>query len=163
MPSNVSAGLLMYSFREDCLHVLLAHPGGPFFVNKDMGAWTIPKGLVSPGEDLLAAARREFMEETGFDLTHKVDYLALGCVTLKSRKTVHAWAFRGEWEVDRQPRRNTFLLEWPPKSGRQQSFPEVDRAEMYAIDIARQKINAQQLPFLDRLCDLLEANRAKTK
>ena len=155
MPKSVSAGLLMFDNEND-LRVLLAHPGGPFFAKKDEDAWTIPKGLAATSDgDLLATAQREFVEETGYDLGEVDEYLPLDHVALKSGKEVYAWAFAGNWESGRVPESNTFEVQWPPKSGRMQSFPEIDRAEMFSLDEAKVKINERQQPFLDRLVVLL--------
>lgn len=150
MAKSVSAGLLMYSNRES-LRVMLAHPGGPYFAKKDEGAWTIPKGLVGDGEDLLVAAMREFVEETGYALDEQTEFLPIGSITLKSGKVVHGWAFAGEWEPGRVPASNTFCMEWPPRSGTQQEFFEIDRAEMFSIEDAWRKINERQRPFIARL------------
>ena len=138
--------------KQSQIEVFLVHPGGPFWKNKDDGAWTITKGEVDPGEDLLAAAIREFNEETGFTATEP--FHSLGEVRQKSGKRVHAWAFMGEWDPARI-RSNTFEIEWPPKSGRHQQFPEVDRAEFFELSVARQKILGSELPFLDRLQGLV--------
>jgi predicted NUDIX family NTP pyrophosphohydrolase len=147
---KISAGLLMYrgrNKRRTFPEVLLAHPGGPFWKNKDDGGWMIPKGEVEPGEDLLAAAIREFNEETGF--TPVEPFLALGQVKHKSGKTVHAWAFQGDCDPN-QIRSNTFELEWPPKSGHKQQFPEIDRAAFFDLTTARSKMLPAELPLLDR-------------
>ena len=109
MAKSISAGLLMYS-NTATLRVMLAHPGGPYFAKKDEGAWTIPKGLVSDGEELLTAAKREFIEETGYLLDDETDYLSIGNITLKSGKVVHGWAFAGDWEAGRIPDSNTFCM-----------------------------------------------------
>lgn len=155
MPKSISAGLLMYHHGE-VLRVLLAHPGGPFFARKDEGAWSIPKGLTHADDhELLTTAQREFFEETGYDLSGVGEYLPLGQVTLKSGKEVHAWAFAGIWKPGRVPESNSFEMEWPPKSGRKQTFPEIDRAEMFLIEEAKVKINERQRPLLDRLVELL--------
>lgn len=149
MPKT-SAGLLMYRSTTEhraSVEVLLVHPGGPFWKNKDDGAWMIPKGEVEKGEDLLAAAIREFHEETGF--TPAEPFLALGQVKHKSGKILHAWAFPGDCDPT-HVRSNTFEIEWPPKSGRTQEFPEVDRAEFFDLATARRKILAAELPLLDR-------------
>jgi predicted NUDIX family NTP pyrophosphohydrolase len=152
--AKVSAGLLMYRRGEHGLEVLLAHPGGPFFARKDDGAWTIPKGVPEEGEELRAAAAREFGEETGLPVSEPL--LALGDIKQKGGKTVHAWAFAGDALPPAfLPRSNTFEMEWPPRSGRRQSFPEIDRAELFGLDVARRKINPAQIPFLDRLLELL--------
>lgn len=154
MPKN-SAGLLMY--RDEIVdralfEVLLVHPGGPFWRNKDDGAWTIPKGEVETGEELLAAAIREFNEETG--LAAIEPFLALGQVKHKSGKVVHAWAFRGDCDPT-QIKSNTFEIEWPPKSGHRQEFPEIDRADFFDLSAARGKILAAEQPLLDRLAVLI--------
>ena len=134
------------------LEVLLVHPGGPFFAKKDEGAWSIPKGLVKGDEDLLEAAQREFQEETGFDATGP--FIQLGSVNLKSRKAVHAWAFEGDCDPS-QLSSNTFVMEWPPQTGQQQSFPEVDRCAFFPIDEAMRMLNQGQRSFLERLSKLL--------
>jgi predicted NUDIX family NTP pyrophosphohydrolase len=147
---KISAGLLMYRGRtaqRASLEVLLTHPGGPFWKNKDDGAWMIPKGEVEEDEELLAAAIREFTEETG--LIPIEPFIGLGQVKHKSGKTVHAWAFQGDCEPT-QIRSNIFELEWPPKSGRKQAFPEIDRAEFFELSTARRKMLPAELPLLDR-------------
>src|ERR1700693_3772695 len=152
---KISAGLLMYRGRTEqsnSVEILLAHPGGPFWKNKDDGAWTIPKGEVTPGEDLLAAAIREVTEETG--LTPAPPFVPLGEIKQKSGKIIHAWAFRGDCDPA-QIRSNTFELEWPPKSGLTQEFPEIDRAKFYDLVVARQKILVSELQLLDRLGELV--------
>ena len=150
---KISAGLLMYRMREGQLEVFLAHPGGPLFKNKDEGHWSIPKGEIEPGEDLLAAAIREFEEETG--LEPRGDFIELGAIQQKGGKIVHAWAFPGEWDEARLLQSNTFELEWPPRSGKIQRFPEIDRAGFFSIPQARQKLKEAQHPFLDRLLEAL--------
>lgn len=146
--SKVSAGLLMYRRHDGKLEVLLVHPGGPFFKNRDEGAWSIPKGLVVGDEDLLSAAIREFEEETG--LHPRGPFLALRPIIQKSGKIVHAWAFEGDCDPARI-RSNTFEIEWPPRSGKKQVFPEIDKAEFFDLPTARKKILPAQLPFLDEL------------
>jgi predicted NUDIX family NTP pyrophosphohydrolase len=148
-PSRISAGLLMFRHNGDTLEVLLVHPGGPFFQRKDEGAWTIPKGEALPGEDLLARARTEFEEELGIPLSGR--WIELGSVKQKGGKTVYAWAFEGDLPASFQLRSNTFEMEWPPRSGKLRQFPEIDRAEFFADEIARRKINPAQAAFLDRL------------
>lgn len=150
--SKTSVGLLMYRQAGE-LQALLVHPGGPFWKNKDAGAWTIPKGELETGEEMLAAARREFREETGLAPTEP--FLPLGEIKQKGGKIVHAWAFEGDCDPA-QIKSNTFSMEWPPKSGRQQEFPEVDCAEFFTISQARDKIIAAQIPLLERLEALLE-------
>jgi predicted NUDIX family NTP pyrophosphohydrolase len=144
---DVSAGLLAYR-RKNGLEVLLAHPGGPFWAKKDDGVWTIPKGLVAPGDDLIAAARREFAEET--NLVAGADLIALSPVNQKSGKTVHAFAFEADFDLARFAS-NEFQIEWPPRSGRQQSFPEIDRIAYFALPIAKVKILLYQRLLLEEL------------
>ncbi|MDX2022866.1 MAG: NUDIX domain-containing protein [Deltaproteobacteria bacterium] len=146
---------MMFSRRAEGLAVLLVHPGGPFFRNKDLGFWTIPKGLPERGETLEAAARREFVEEVGIAPAEQC--YSLGSVTQKAGKEVHAWAFEGELPADFVLCAQTFPLEWPPRSGRMQIFPEVDQAKMFLLEEARQKINAAQSAFLDRVEALILA------
>lgn len=141
----------MYRRRGPTVDVLLVHPGGPFFRNKDAGVWTIPKGLPEPGEALLAAAIREFGEETG--LSAHAPFLELGQIRQKAGKIVHAWAFEGDLPQSFVLKSNGFELEWPPRSGRKQVFPEVDRAELFALAVAREKINPAQVELLERLLE----------
>jgi predicted NUDIX family NTP pyrophosphohydrolase len=155
---RVSAGLLMYRIQDGKLQVLLAHPGGPFFKNKDEGAWTIPKGEIEPGEDLLEAAKREFKEETG--VTPTGPFTALTPIQQKGGKIVHAWAFRGDCDPGAITS-NTFSIEWPPRSGRLMEFPEIDRAEFYEVAVASRKIKAAQTALIDELQGLLEPNRPR--
>jgi predicted NUDIX family NTP pyrophosphohydrolase len=145
---NVSAGLLLFRRTSGALEVFLAHPGGPFWANRDAGAWTIPKGLVETDEDLYAAACREFKEETGIDPQGTM--LPLGSVRLKSGKRVHAWACEGNADP-RKTRSNLIQVEWPRGSGRMQTFPEVDRCDWFDLPTARKKINAAQAELIDRL------------
>ena len=153
--AKLSAGLLMYRRALSGIEVFLAHPGGPYFARKDDGVWTIPKGEPEPGEDLLRCARREFEEETG--LTPEAgEYLALGQVQQTNGKVVHGWAFEGEWG-ERELRCNLFEIEWPPRSGRKQTFPEIDRAGFVTIEAARRKLIPAQVAFLDRLLAKLGA------
>jgi predicted NUDIX family NTP pyrophosphohydrolase len=144
----VSAGILLFRTSDRGLEVLLVHPGGPFWRRKDLGAWTIPKGEVEPGEDLLDAARREFHEETGWPANGEV--ISLGQVRQASRKIVHAWAIEGEFDPAAL-NSNTFEMEWPPRSGKLTSFPEADKAAWFAIDDARRYILPAQAPLLDAL------------
>jgi predicted NUDIX family NTP pyrophosphohydrolase len=146
----------MFRKRTEAPEVLLVHPGGPFFRNKDEGAWTIPKGEVSIGEGLLDRALIEFEEELGVSVTG--NYIELGSVKQKGGKTVHAWAIEGNLEDNFELNSNTFTLEWPPRSGRFAEFPEIDRAEFFSIEVARQKINPAQVAFLERLCESLLRN-----
>jgi predicted NUDIX family NTP pyrophosphohydrolase len=147
MPKR-SAGLLMFRRKGDGLEVLLVHPGGPFWKNKDLGAWTIPKGEHDAGEEALAAAAREFQEETGIE--PRGPFIELTPVKQAGGKAVAAWAFEGD--VDAAAiRSNTFSLEWPRGSGRFRDFPEVDRAEWFALDDARRKILGAQATLLEEL------------
>lgn len=148
-----SAGLLLYRVRGGSPEVLLVHPGGPFWKNKDVGAWTIPKGEITEGEDAVAAARREFAEELGTPAEGEA--VDLGSVKQKGGKMVHAWAVRGDLDVT-AIKSNTFIMEWPPRSGKQTEFPEVDRAAFFDVPTARQKINPAQVAFLDKLQRILE-------
>ena len=145
--AEVSAGLLAFR-RVPGLEVLLAHPGGPFWTKKDDGVWTIPKGLVEPGADLLDTARREFTEET--NLVAAGDLIALTPVKQRSGKVVHAWAFEADLDLT-QYASNTFEIEWPPQSGRRRSFPEIDRIAYLALATAMVKILAYQRPLLHEL------------
>jgi predicted NUDIX family NTP pyrophosphohydrolase len=145
---KVSAGLLMYRTRNGSLEVLLAHPGGPFWTKKQLGAWSIPKGEVAPGEDPLSTAKREFEEETGF--VPQGQLVALGSIEQKGGKTVQAWALEGDCDTA-SIHSNTFTMEWPPGSGKKQDFPEIDRAEFFAMEEAKQRINAAQAELLSRL------------
>ena len=145
---KISAGLLMYRIRDGHAQVLLVHPGGPFFRNKDDGAWTIPKGEADLGEDLLATAQREFAEETG--LTPTGPFVAIVPVKQKSGKTVHSWAFEGDCNPE-ELASNRFTMEWPPKSGKQTEFPEVDKAEWFDLATAKRKINPAQAKLIEEL------------
>lgn len=148
MPARLSAGLLLYRRRPQ-LEVLIGHMGGPFWARKDAAAWSIPKGEYEPGEDALAAARREFTEELGSP-PPPGDTLDLGAVRQSGGKVVTVWATEGDFDAATAVS-NTFELEWPRGSGRLQSFPEIDRAAWFAIDVARDKLVRGQLAFLDRL------------
>src|SRR3954447_11558380 len=149
----VSAGLLMHRMVDGALQVLLVHPGGPFFRKKDEGAWSIPKGEVGPGEDLLETARREFAEEIG--VTPTGQFVALTPVKQKGGKIVHAWAFEGDCDPGAIVS-NTFTMEWPPRSGKQAIFPEIDRAGFFDLASARRKINVGQIPLLDEIEERVE-------
>ena len=152
MPKR-SAGLLLYRRHGGALELLLVHPGGPFWARKDDGAWSIPKGEYETGEESLAVAKREFAEEVG--MLPDGDVVDLGEVTQPGRKIVRAFALEGDFDVA-ELKSNTFDIEWPPKSGRRRSFPEVDRAEWFAPDEARRKILAGQRPFIERLVERVE-------
>lgn len=143
----------MFRKRNDALELLLVHPGGPFWKNKDDGAWTIPKGEAAAGEDLLTRAQIEFEEEVG--VKPSGNWIALGSIKQKGGKTVHAWAFEGDLPEDFVAISNTFEMEWPPRSGRLKQFPEVDRAEFFPEEIARRKIKPAQIPLIDGLRALL--------
>lgn len=147
--AKLSAGIVLYRRCIGGLELLLVHPGGPFWKNKDDGAWSIPKGEYEPGEDPLSAARREFEEETGMPPPGG-QFIPLGEVIQKSGKVVTAWALEGDCDAE-AIRSNGFSLEWPPKSGKMQEFPEVDRAAWFSLDEARKKLNPSQCAFLDRL------------
>jgi len=143
-----SAGILLYKFSGAGLLVLLVHPGGPFWKNKDLGAWTIPKGEHDAGEEALVAAAREFREETGIE--PRGPFIALTPVKQAGGKVVAAWAFEGDGDAA-AIRSNTFSLEWPRGSGRFQDFPEVDRAAWFSLDEARRKVLRGQVPLLEEL------------
>jgi predicted NUDIX family NTP pyrophosphohydrolase len=153
--TEISAGLLAFR-RRGRAEVLLAHPGGPFWARKDEGAWTIPKGRVDAGTDLLETARREFTEETG--LPAEGEFIPLDPVKQKSGKIVHAWAFEADFDLDRFTS-NLFDLEWPPRSGRREHFPEIDRIGYFDLPAAGAKIIAYQKPFLTQLSDRLRRGK----
>jgi len=144
-----SAGLVLYRVREDKTEVLLVHPGGPFWKRRDEGVWSIPKGEIEPGETRLDVARREFEEELGMPAPDG-DVAPLGSIRQAGGKVVHAWAVPGDVDVSRISS-DTFTVEWPPRSGRMQEFPEVDRAAWFDLATARQKMLPAQSAFLDRL------------
>jgi predicted NUDIX family NTP pyrophosphohydrolase len=146
---RVSAGLLLYRRRAGETEFLLVHPGGPFFQRKDLGSWSIPKGETRANEDLLTRARIEFEEELGF--APGGNFISLGAIKQKGGKTVHAWAVEGDLPADFILNSNTFELEWPPRSQKRRVFAEVDRAEFFSEQIAREKINPAQAELLDRL------------
>lgn len=154
MPKK-SAGLVLFR-RRDRLEVLLVHPGGPLWAKKDDGAWSIPKGEIEDGEDPLLAARREFEEELGSPVSG--EFMALAPIRQASGKLVQAWAVEADFDTATF-RSGTFSMEWPPRSGRQQEFPEVDRVQWFAIESARQKINKGQVLLLDELVGILAAQR----
>jgi predicted NUDIX family NTP pyrophosphohydrolase len=147
--SRVSAGIVLFRHRPAGLEVLLAHPGGPFFARKDAGHWTIPKGEVEAGEELLAVARREFEEETGH-FPPDGDPIDLGSIVQKGGKVVHAWALEGELDPAAAVS-NTFELTWPSGSGQRLQFPEIDRVEWFGPDEARRRIKPTQIPLIERL------------
>jgi predicted NUDIX family NTP pyrophosphohydrolase len=155
--SRVSAGLVLYRRRDGALEVFLAHPGGPFFAHKDDGHWTIPKGEVEPGEDLLATAIREVQEETGIVIDKTNQFIELGSIRQKGGKIVHAWAIEYSGPEPAACESNVFHMEWPIGSGQIQAFPEIDRAEFFPLETAKIKVKATQIPLLERLA---EKNRA---
>ena len=153
-----SAGILLFRRRDGRIEVFLVHPGGPFWRNKDKGAWSIPKGEVQPGEDPLEAAKREVREETGLELDG--EFLELAPRRQPGGKLVRVWALEGDWDPA-DIASNTFSMEWPPKSGRLQEFPEVDRAAWFDLPTAREKIHQGQIGFLDELAERLEQKSAR--
>jgi predicted NUDIX family NTP pyrophosphohydrolase len=149
-----SAGILLYRRGAESPEVLLVHPGGPFWAKKDEGAWSVPKGEVDPGEEPRACALRELEEELGSSLGLTAEQLSeLGSVRQKGGKVVYCWAAEADFDPA-DLRSNTFTMEWPPRSGSQREFPEVDRAEWFVPEEARGKINPAQAVFLDRLIEL---------
>ncbi len=146
-----SAGIVLWRRTDGALEVLLVHPGGPFWARRDAAAWSIPKGEYERGDDPLAAARREFEEELG-SAPPDGKLIDLGETRQKSGKLVRAWALEGDLDAT-AAYSNTFLVEWPPHSGEQREFPEVDRAEWFAVEDAREKINPAQVTLLDRLLE----------
>jgi predicted NUDIX family NTP pyrophosphohydrolase len=151
-----SAGLSMYRFRDSDLEVFLVHPGGPFWARKDEGAWSIPKGEYTDDEDPLTAARREFKEETGQEAAG--DFMPLSPLKQPGGKVISAWAFEGDCPAD-SIKSNTFTLEWPPRSGKQAHFPEVDRAAWFSIGQAKKKILKGQVGFIEQLCSLVKCKK----
>jgi predicted NUDIX family NTP pyrophosphohydrolase len=161
MAKKESAGILMYRLHDSTLEVFLVHPGGPYWAKKDLGSWSIPKGEFEQGEDRLNAAKREFREETGF--LPEGSFAALTPVKQPGGKTVHAWAVRGDCDAETIVS-NRFSIEWPPRSGKRQEFPEVDRAGWFTMDVAKEKILKGQLGFLEELRRIVDeeplSNRA---
>lgn len=139
---------MLYRQRGGVTEVLLVHPGGPLWAKKDLGAWSVPKGEFAPGEDALVAARREFEEETGLPISGQ--FIRLTPVKQPGGKIVHVWAVEGDCDPS-VVRSNTFSMEWPPRSGKKQQFPEIDRAEWFTIDAAKQKILKGQIPLIEEL------------
>lgn len=150
MVVKLSAGLLLYRRASDGIEVLLVHPGGPYWAKKDDGAWSVPKGEHEEGEDPLEVAKREFSEELGTDPPDASTAVFLGELRQPSGKRVSAWALEGDLDVT-DMKSNTFTMEWPPRSGRQAEFPEVDRAEWFDLETARRKLLRGQVPFIERL------------
>jgi len=150
-----SAGILLYRKADNVLQFFLVHPGGPFYKNKDAGAWSIPKGEFLDDEEPLAAAKREFEEETSQPVNG--DFVPLGSVKLKSGKTVYAWAVEGD--IDHETIiSNTFEIEWPPRSGKKITIPEIDRAGWFNAAVAKQKINPAQAAFIETLLNIISTN-----
>ena len=143
-----SAGILLYRFVDQQLQVMLVHPGGPYWVSKDLGAWSIPKGLIEEDEPALEAAKREFKEETGFEVNG--DFIELGTLKQPSKKIVHAWALEQDLDTTKIVS-NTFELEWPKHSGKLEEYPEVDKGEWFDIEQAKTKISKGQVGFIDLL------------
>lgn len=154
---NLAAGLLMCRVTSGRMEYFLVHPGGPYFRKKDVGAWSIPKGLPEKDEELLDTARREFFEETG--ISPSGTFHPIGSVRQKRGKVVHAWAFKGDWDPRGGIICNTFSLEWPPRSGKKMEFPEVDKAEWFDYVAAVRMILPEQIPFLDRAREIFEKQR----
>jgi predicted NUDIX family NTP pyrophosphohydrolase len=155
MPPKRSAGLLVHRGHDDHLEVLLVHPGGPFWARRDLRAWSIPKGEYEPDEDALVAARREFAEELGM-APPDGEPIDLGEVRQRNGKVVRAWAVAGDLDVS-EITSNTCLVQWPPRSGREIEVPEVDRAEWFELQAAREKVNPAQVPLLERLQQALRS------
>jgi len=155
--SKQSAGILLYKKVNKQILVLLVHPGGSFWAKKDLGAWSLPKGEFGEDENKLLAAKREFKEETGFDLDTDmdVDFLELMPIKQKSGKTIYTFAVEGDLDVAKI-KSNTFEIEWPPRSGKKELFPEVDKAEWFTLSEAKQKIIPGQVGFLDELIKKLK-------
>jgi predicted NUDIX family NTP pyrophosphohydrolase len=151
-----SAGLIMYRYRNLQLEVFLVHPGGPFWAKKDEGAWSIPKGEYTDEEDPFTAAAREFKEETGCEAKGK--FITLSPIKQTGGKIISAWAFEGDCRAD-TIKSNTFTMEWPPRSGRQAEFPEVDRAAWFSIEQAPKKILKGQVGFIEELCSLVKCKK----
>lgn len=145
-----SSGILLFRFINSKTEVLLVHPGGPFWTNKDEGAWSIPKGVFEENERPLDAAKREFKEETGFEA--EGEFIELGNLTQPGKKVVHAWALEKDLDETKAVS-NKFSLEWPRKSGIISEFPEIDRASWFDVDIAKKKIQKGQAAFIDRLLE----------
>ena len=149
----------MYRIRDGLLDIFLAHPGGPLYQNKDAGCWTIPKGEPPEKEPLLDAAIREFEEETG--IKPRGPFIELGSIRQKGGKVVYAWAFEGDHNPLQPIRSNTFEMQWPPRSGRSQSFPEVDRAQFFSLAEGKEKLKDTQWALVERLAAILEKNSSQ--
>lgn len=153
--AKTSAGILLYRYQQQALQVFLVHPGGPFWARKDLGAWSIPKGEFTDTEDPLLSALREFEEETGVVLSADSRFTALTPLRQKGGKIVHAWALPGDMDAA-LIRSNTFEMEWPPRSGKKQTFPEVDRAAWFDVPQALEHILESQRPLINELAEKLE-------
>jgi predicted NUDIX family NTP pyrophosphohydrolase len=153
--AKISAGILLFRRRPAGAQVLLVHPGGPFWAKKDDGAWSMPKGLTEEGEDALAAAKREFLEETG--LAVEGEFLELGSHTQKSGKIIVAWGHEGDFDV-RSLTSNSFSMEWPPRSGKTAEFPEVDKADWFGLDEALTKVTKGQSAIIRALAEKLDVD-----
>lgn len=155
MPKKISAGILLFRINVEKPEVLLVHPGGPFWKNKDDGAWSIPKGEASENEDLLEVAKREFFEELGTEITG--EFIALDSVVQKAGKVIYAWAVKGDFNEAKFVS-NTFSMIWPPKSNKMVEFPEIDKAQWFNLSIAKDKLNPAQSDFINQLENLLKTN-----
>ena len=156
--SNLSAGLLMFRIKGGEVQVFLVHPGGPFWLKKDEGAWSIPKGEVQENEPLLETAIREFEEEIGVSV--KGEFLELGSIKQRGGKTVHAWAFEGDYNESQPIKSNMFTMEFPPGSGKMREFPEIDKACFFDLEEAKRKINAAQVEFIERLQNAISTKKS---
>ena len=157
MAAKKTAGVLLYRRRNSALEVFLIHPGGPFWTKKDAGAWSVPKGEIDPGEEPLSAAKREFNEETGCSADG--DFIALAPIKQPGGKLITVWAVEGECDP-RTVKSNSFTIEWPPRSGKRAEFPEVDRAEWFTLEAAKEKILKGQIGFLVDLQNALGERQA---
>jgi predicted NUDIX family NTP pyrophosphohydrolase len=153
MAHKKTAGLLLYRIRDAAVEVFLVHPGGPFWAKKDQGAWSIPKGEFADDEQPLSAAKREFQEETGFSM--EGNFMALAPLKQRSGKLVYAWALEGDCDAG-AIKSNLFSMEWPPRSGKRQEYPEVDRASWFTMESAKRKIVPGQIAFLEELQQMLD-------
>ncbi|MEI7812089.1 MAG: NUDIX domain-containing protein [Ignavibacteria bacterium] len=151
---KTSAGILLYRWRNKVLEVFIAHPGGPF-QKKDLGEWSIPKGEVNEGEALMNCAIRELKEETGIGISTELKFIPLGAIQQKGGKIVHAWAVKFEEDFIFDNTKSTFTIEWPPHTGKIQTFPEIDRGGFYPAPVAREKLKLAQVAFIDRLEEYL--------
>jgi predicted NUDIX family NTP pyrophosphohydrolase len=155
MAHKKTAGLLLYRIRDSAVEVFLVHPGGPFWAKKDEGAWSIPKGEFADDEQPLSAATREFQEETGFSM--EGNFMALAPLKQRSGKLVYAWALEGDCDAG-AIKSNLFSMEWPPRSGKRQEYPEVDRASWFTVESAKRRIVPGQIAFLEELQQMLDSD-----